>query len=147
MWMLMDMVMTLIWYIRLSWLFYISFIYLMHAIQIYCDYLFMPLPSGPRGIVFLGCPSVHLSVRPKPEIPSFHLYMGLLVYPIHRDRFMACPSVCPSIRLSVRPSGEISGYCQREWPEILHADVSWPSDLIRLWSWSVEFPLFDATLT
>ena len=28
----------------------------------------------------------------------------------------------------------------REWPEILHDDVSWPpSELIRFWSWSVDF--------
>ena len=36
-------------------------------------------------------PSVHL----KPEIPSFHLYMGLLVHPTNGDRFVACQSVCP----------------------------------------------------
>ena len=35
------------------------------------------------------CPSVH----PKPEIPSFHLYMGPLVHPTNRDRFAACPSI------------------------------------------------------
>ena len=44
-------------------------------------------------------------------------------------------SVCPS----VGPSGEISGHLPenawREWPEILNADVSWPSsELMRLWS-------------
>ena len=70
--------------------------------------------------MFSGCSSV----RPKPEIPSFDLYMGPLVHPTNRDRFTACPSV----RLSVRPSGEISGNLPenawREWPEILHADVS-----------------------
>ena len=53
------------------------------------------------------------SVRPKPEIPSFDLYIGPLVHPINRYRFTACPSVrpsvCPSVRLSVRPSGEVSG--------------------------------------
>ena len=42
-----------------------------------------------------------LSVRPKPEIPSFDLCMGPLVHPTNRDRFTACPSV--------------------------RADVSWPS--------------------
>ena len=35
------------------------------------------------------CPSVH----PKPEIPSFHLYMGPLVHPTNRDRFAAYPSI------------------------------------------------------
>ena len=44
--------------------------------------------------------SVRPSVRPKPEIPSFDLYMGPLVHPTNRNRFTACPSV----RLSVRPS-------------------------------------------
>ena len=64
--------------------------------------------------------SVRPSIRPKPEIPSFHLYMGPLVHPANRDHFAACPSV--------RPSGEVSGHLPenawREWPEILHADVS-----------------------
>ena len=55
--------------------------------------VFMPPPLGAGGIMFSGCPSV----RPKPEIPSFDLYMGLLVHPTNRDRFTACPSV----RLSV----------------------------------------------
>ena len=75
----------------------------------------MPPPLGAGGIMFSGCPSV----RPKPEIPSFDLYMGPLVHPTNRDRFTACPS------------GEVSGHLPenawREWPEILYADVSWPS--------------------
>ena len=58
--------------------------------------------------------SVRPSVRPKPEIPSFDLYMGPLVHPTNRYRFTACPSirpsVRPSVRLSVRPSGEVSGH-------------------------------------
>ena len=94
-----------------------------------------------RHYVF-GLP-VHPSVRPKPEITSFHLYMGPLVHLTNRDRFAACPSV--------RPSGEVSGNLPenawREWSEILHVDVSWtPSELIRLWSWSVDFPPFGVTL-
>ena len=76
--------------------------------------------------------SVRPSVRPKPGIPSFDLYIGPLVHLTNRNRFTACPSVrpsvCPSVRLSVRPSGEVSGHllenAWREWPEILHADVS-----------------------
>ena len=36
----------------------------------------MPPPLGAGGIMFSGCPSVRPSVRPKPEIPSFDLYMG-----------------------------------------------------------------------
>ena len=52
--------------------------------------------------------------------------------------------VRPSVRPSVRSSGEVSGHLPvnawREWPEILHADVSWPSsELISLWPWYVDF--------
>ena len=54
--------------------------------------------------------------------------------------------------MSVRPSGEVSGHllenAWREWPEILHADVSWPSsELISLWPWSVDFSNFGTILT
>ena len=102
--------------------------------------------------MFSGCPSVRPSVRPKPEIPSFDLYMGPLVHPTNHNRFTACPSVRPSVRLSVRPSGEVSGHLPenawRDWPEILHADVSSPSsELISLWSWSVDFSNFGTILT
>ena len=60
-----------------------------------CPGIFMPQPLGAGGIMFLGCPSVHPSVRPKPEIPSFDLYMGPLVHPTTRNPFTACPSVHP----------------------------------------------------
>ena len=85
-----------------------------------------------------------LSVLPKPDIPSFDLYMGPLVHPTNRNRFTACPSV--------RPSGEVSGHLPenawREWPEILHADASWPSsELISLCPQSVDFSNFGAILT
>ena len=57
----------------------------------------MPPPLGAGGIMFSGCPSVR-------------------------------PSVRLSVRPSVRPSGEVSGHLPenawREWPEMLHADVS-----------------------
>ena len=95
------------------------------------------------GIMFSGCPSVrpsvHPSVGPKPEIPSFHLYMGTLVHLTNHG---------PYVRLSVHlerflvmsPIGKCPENAWREWPESLHADVSWPlSELIRLWSWSVDF--------
>ena len=55
---------------------------------------FMPPPLGAGGIMFSSCPSVRPSVRPKPEIPSFDLYMGPLVHPTNRDRFTACPCIC-----------------------------------------------------
>ena len=64
-----------------------------------CVLRFMPPPVGARGIVFSGYPSVRPSVRQKPEILSFHLYMGPLVYLPNRDRFAACQSV----RLSIHP--------------------------------------------
>ena len=78
--------------------------------------------------MFSGCPSVRPSLRPKPEIPSFDLYMCPLIHPTNRNRFTACPSVRPSVRPSVCPSGEVSEHllenAWREWPAILHADVS-----------------------
>ena len=39
--------------------------------------------------------SVRPSISPKPEIPSFDLYMGPLVHPPNRNCFTACPSVRP----------------------------------------------------
>ena len=108
----------------------------------------MPPPLGAGGIMFSGCPSVRPSVRPKPEIPSFDLYIGPLVHPTNRSRFTACPSVRPS----VSPSGEVSGHLPenawREWPEISHADISRPSsELISLWPWSVDLSNFCTILT
>ena len=45
-------------------------------------------------------------------------------------------------------SGHFPENAWREWPEILHADVSWPpSELIRLWLQSVDFSNFGAILT
>ena len=60
----------------------------------------MPAPLGAGGIMFSGCRSVRPSVRPKPEIPSFDLYMGPLVHLTNPNRFTACPSVRPSVRPS-----------------------------------------------
>ena len=71
----------------------------------------MPPPLGARGIMFSGCPYVRPSVRPKPEIPSFDLYMGPLVHPANRNRFTACPSVRLSVRPSVRPE-RFPGICR-----------------------------------
>ena len=34
-----------------------------------------------------------------------------------------------------------------EWPEIRHADLTWPpSETIRFWSWSFDFPYFGTAL-
>ena len=83
---------------------------------------FMPPPLGAGGIMFSGCPSVRPSVRPKPEIPSFDLYIGPLVHPTNRYRFTAWPSVRPSVRPSVCPSvrpERFPGICRR-----LHGGIS-----------------------
>ena len=74
--------------------------------------IFMPPPLGAGGIMFSGCPSVRPFVRRKPEIPSFDLYMGLLVHPTNRDRFTACLSVRLSVSPSVRPE-RFPGICRR----------------------------------
>ena len=55
-------------------------------------YIFMPPPLGAGGIMFSRCPSVRPSDG-KPEIPSFHQYMSLLVHSTNCDRFAACLSV------------------------------------------------------
>ena len=40
-------------------------------------------------------------------------------------------------------SGHFLENAMEEWPELWHADVSWPpSELIKFWSWSVDFPFF-----
>ena len=66
--------------------------------------------------------SVHLSVRPKPKIPSFHLYMGPLVHPTKNDRFSACPSVHLErfLGISWRPHGGNGlKFCMRMYPDHL----------------------------
>ena len=52
--------------------------------------------------MFWGCPSV----RPKPEIPSFDLYMGPLIHPTNRNHFTACPSVHLSVWRGFRAFAE-----------------------------------------
>ena len=45
-------------------------------------------------------------------------------------------------------SGHFPENAWRKWPEMLHADVSWPpSELISLWPQSVDFTNFGAILT
>ena len=111
-----------------------------HLADAIFKWIFMPTPLGAGGIMFSGCPSV----RPKPEIPSFDLYMGPLVHPTNCDHFTACPSVC----LSVEVSGHLPENAWRKCPEILHADASWPSsELISLWPQSVDFSNFGTIFT
>ena len=51
-------------------------------------------------------------------------------------------------RVKFRVSGHYPVNAWREWPEILHADVSWPpSELISLWPQSVDFSNFGAIFT
>ena len=101
-------------------------------------------------------PSVRLSVRPSVRSLKYPLLTCTWVRWSTRPTVTVLrhvrPSVRPSVRLSVRPSGEVSGHLPdnawREWPEMLHADVSWPSsELISLWPWSVAFSNFGAILT
>ena len=92
--------------------------------------------------------SVLPSVRP-PVRPSEA--RNTLVPPVHGS-IGPSDQPWPFYGMSVRPPGEVSGHLPektwREWPEILHADVSWPPPkLIRLWSRSVHFLPFGATLT
>ena len=45
-------------------------------------------------------------------------------------------------------SGHFLENAREEWPELWHADVSWPpSELIKVWSRSVDFPFFGIILT
>ena len=82
--------------------------------------------------------SVHPSVPPTKAqntiFPPVHGSVGLI------------PTITlfRSVHLSVHPSRKVSGHfpenAWREWPEIWHADVSWPpSELMRLWSQFVDF--------
>ena len=50
-------------------------------------------------------------------------------------------------RVKFGVSGHFPENAWREWPEILHADVSWPpSELISLWPQSVDFSYFGTIL-
>ena len=51
-------------------------------------------------------------------------------------------------RVKFGVSGHFLENAWREWPEILHADVSWPpSELISLWPQFADFSNFGAILT
>ena len=108
--------------------------------------IFMPLPLGTRYIMFFRwsiCPSVCL----KPEIPSLHPYMGPFIHPTNCDHFF---SLCSNLSLGRyrEVSRHFFGNSWKEWPAIWHADVSRPpSELIRIWSRSIDFPSFSTTLT
>ena len=89
-----------------------------------------------------------LSIRPSVRSLKYPLLICTWV------RWSTRPTVTVlrHVRPSVRSSGEVSGHLPenawREWPEILHAGVSWPSsELISLWPWSVDFINFGTILT
>ena len=51
-------------------------------------------------------------------------------------------------RVKFGVSGHFPENAWRKWPEMLHADVSWPlSELISLWPLSVDFANFGTILT
>ena len=81
------------------------------GLDIFADSLFYASAFKRQRHYVFGL-SVRPSVRPKPEIPSFDLYMGPLVHPTNRYRFTACPSVRPSVRPSVPPE-RFPGICRR----------------------------------
>ena len=135
---------------RIQWMSYTKFTDFPEICMCQCDLqninpFVMPPPLGAGGIMFSGCPSVRPSVRLfEARNTLFPPVLGSVVHPTNCDRFTACPSV--------RQSGEVSGHLLentwREWPEILHADVSWPpSELISLWLQSVAFSNFGTILT
>ena len=115
-------------------------------------FVIMPPPLGAGGIMFSGCPSVRPSVRSLKYPLLTCTWVRWSTRPTVTVLRHVRPSVCPSVRLSVRPSGEVYGQLPenawREWPQIWHADVSWPSsELINLWPRSVDFSNFGAILT
>ena len=92
--------------------------------------------------------SVCTSVRPKPEIPSFHLSMGPLVHPTNRDRFAACPSVRSSVRPSIRRGFRaFAGECIENGLKFCMLRYLDDLQKIRLWLRSVEFSNFCTIFT
>ena len=114
------------------------------------DGFVMPLSLGARGITFSGCPSVHPFVRPKPEIPSFHLYMGPLVHLTNKDRFSRGGSNLGFPGISWRTHGGNSLKCcmlmypdhLQDWLDFGHDLLIsiflllaslWPSETVQIW--------------
>ena len=51
-------------------------------------------------------------------------------------------------RVKFGVTGHFPENAWREWPEMLHTDVSWPfTELSSSWSWSVDFSNFGTILT
>ena len=67
--------------------------------------------------------------------------LGLLIF-----KFWHFFDLVKQVKFGV--SGHFLENSWREWSEILHACVSWPpSELIRVWSWSVDFSNFGTILS
>ena len=70
---------------------------------------------------------------------GFPFVFSPLVHPTNYDSFSACPSVSPSREVS----GHFLENAWKGWSAIWHTDVPWPSsELIGLWSRSIDFPPF-----
>ena len=101
----------------------------------------MPLPLGAGGIMFSGCPSGHPSLRPQPEIASFHQYMSPLVHPTNRDRFAACLSVRRGFQAFARKRMENGlKFCMLMYLDHLQKWLVYGHDLLI-------FQIFDTILT
>ena len=108
-----------------------------------CKRCFVMPPHLGAGSIDFG-----LSVRPSVRSPKYPLSTCTRV----RWSIQPTMTVLRHVRPSVRPSGKVSGpfpeNAWREWPEILHANVSWPpSELISLCSRFVDLSNFGAILT
>ena len=122
-----------------------------------------PLIHPTNRDLLAACPSVCLSVLRFPGIyRRMHRGNGLkicmLIYLDHlQNGVVYGHSLLIFLILALfwlSETGQIWGFqaflreCMGEWSEILHADVSWPlSELISLWSQSVDFSNFGAILT
>ena len=141
-----------------------------HALALRCrrHYVF-GLSVHPLSVPLSVRPSVCLSIGPKPEIPSFHLYMGPFVHLTNYDRFAACQSVRPERFPGI--CGTAHGgrkFCMlmyldhlQNWlDKIVILALFWLSEmgqiwvsghfleeLVRLWLWSVESSNVDIILT
>ena len=92
-------------------------------------HIVMPPPLGAVGIMFLGCPSVRLCVRP-PEA-------RITLFPPVHGSIGPSDQPWPFFSLSVRPVRfrAFPGERMEDYPKNLYTDVSWPaSELIRFWS-------------
>ena len=128
-----------------------------------------PTPHGPIGPTLWPFAFSRMSVRPsiRPDwFPGISgrthggigLLFGMMVYPDYLQNWLdyGCGLLIFLFwRISYlvkRVKFEVSGHflenARWDWPVIWHADVSWPpSELIRAWLWSLDFPPFGAILT